>query len=365
MHCRGTFIQVDLSAIRDNTIALKEKFGNTRMLAVVKANAYGHGLLQVARVALENGADMLGVAIPEEGVVLRENGIRAPILVLGGVNVPGASASVRFHLTQTVFDRVGVEQLQAQCEALGTEAEVHLKLDTGMGRIGARTEEEVKDVLDALNRCSLVHLTGVFTHFSDADGEEETYSLMQMQRFEKMCSLLPPDILHHAAASAGMLRFDHARYDMVRAGIVLYGYAPVKTDVSVRPALSFFTEAVYVKDIKKGDQLSYGRTFTAPRDMRVATLAVGYGDGYHRAAGDKAYVLMHGKRCKVLGRICMDQMLVDVTGLDVQKGDPAVLLGSQGNERIDAEELASWTGTICYEVLLSATARVPIEYVGL
>ena len=365
MYCRGTYIQVDLSAIRHNAQELKHKIGPTRMLAIVKANAYGHGLLQVARAATENGADMLGVAIPEEGITLREGGIKAPILVLGGVNVLGAAASARYHLIQTVFDANGVEQLQAQCEALDTSCEVHVKLDTGMGRIGVRNQEELAHVLEAIKRCPLVHLNGAFTHFSDADGESEDYSRMQMKRFDELCRLMPKNILHHVSASAGILRFPDARYDMVRAGIALYGYAPVKTELDLRPALSFYSEVVFVKDIREGDQISYGRTFTAPRDMRIATLAVGYGDGYHRAAGEKAYVLLQGKRCKVLGRICMDQMLVDVTGLNVKKGDRAVLLGRQGEEKIDAEELASWAGTICWEVLLSATARVPIEYAGL
>jgi len=364
LHCRNTFIQVDLSAIAENTRALKKEIGNVKMLAVVKANAYGHGLLKVAKTALENGAEMLGVAIPEEGIELRNGGVTAPVLVLGGVNETGAEASVRYDLIQTVFDRAGVERLNRACEKWGKEAQMHLKLDTGMGRIGARTEEEVQDVLDALKECPAVRLTGVFTHFSDADGAGEEYTRAQMAKFSRLCAMLPDDILHHAAASAAMLRFPEARYDMVRAGIALYGYSPVKTDVKLRPALSYFTEIVYIKEVNPGDQISYGRTFTAPGPMRVATLAVGYGDGYHRLAGEKAYVLIGGKKCKVLGRVCMDQMMVDISGTDARVGDTAVLMGRQGNECIDAEQVAAWAGSICWEVLLSATARVPIEYIG-
>ncbi len=364
MQCRNTYIEVDLSAIAENTRALKKWVGEKRILAVVKANAYGHGILPVARTALDNGAEMLGVAIPEEGVELRRNGITAPILILGGVNHFGAETAVRYRLTCTVFDLNGVRQLADACRTLQKEADVHIKLDTGMGRIGVRTADEVQCVLEEIRRNPALHLTGAFTHFSDADGETEDYTLSQMRRYEELSALLPSGIIHHAAASAGMLRFPNAHYDMVRAGIALYGCAPVPTGLSLRPALSFYSEIVYVKQVSAGDQLSYGRTFTAPAPMTVATVAVGYGDGYHRAAGEKAYVLIHGKRCKVLGRVCMDQMLVDVTGIDARIGDQVVLLGCQEQEVISADELASWSGTISWEVLLSATARVPVNYIG-
>ena len=363
MNFRNTFIQVDLNKIAHNVRELKREIGDTRMLAVVKANAYGHGLLRVARTAIKNGACMLGVAIPEEGIELREGGVTAPVLVLGGVNRMGAWAAVKYRLTQTVFTVEGVRRLNAACEEMNGTAEVHLKLDTGMGRIGVRTESEIREILNALSECPRVKLTGVFTHFSDADGETEDYTRMQMERFDRLCALLPEGILRHAAASAAMLRFPEARYDMVRAGIAMYGYSPVKTPLSLQPALSFNTEIVYIKEISAGDQLSYGRTFTASGPMRVATLAVGYGDGYHRAAGTDAYVLIGGKKCKVLGRVCMDQMLCDVTGTEACPGDRAVLLGTQNGESIDAQQLADWAGTVCWEVLLSATARVPIEYI--
>lgn len=363
MHCRNTIIEVDLNAIAHNVRELKKEIGETKMLAVVKANAYGHGLISVAHTALRNGACMLGVAIPEEGIALRNSGVEAPILVLGGVNDMGMEAAVKYHLIQTVFTSESIKRLNAACEKLEETAQVHLKLDTGMGRIGARTEDEIREILDTLKACDRVVLTGVFTHFSDADGEEEAYTRLQMARFEKLCALLPENIIHHAAASAAMLRFPEARYDMVRAGIALYGYSPVKTEVELIPALSYYTEVVYIKDVAAGDQLSYGRTFTANGPMRVATLAVGYGDGYHRMAGNEAYVLIGGRRCKVLGRVCMDQMLCDVTGTEAKVGDRAVLLGRQGEEMIDAEKLAAWAGTIPWEVLLSATARVPVQYI--
>lgn len=363
---RGTYIRVDLSAIAHNAALLKKETAQSKhMLAVVKANAYGHGIVQVARVVLEKGADHLGVAIPEEGETLRNAGIKAPILVLGGVNEKGAEASVRWDLIQTVFDRERVFMLEKAAAAQGKNAQVHLKIDSGMGRIGVRSKEEVCDILDALKMCPHVKLTGAFTHFADADGETETYTRMQMARFEKLAALLPGNILLHAAASAASARYVDARYDMVRQGIALYGCAAGSSTYDVRPALSWHTEIVYLKTISAGECVSYGCTFTAEKETRVATLPVGYGDGYSRALSGKAQVLIAGKRCRVLGRVCMDQIMVDVTELNEEEaytGAPAVLMGRQGKEEITADEMARWADTISYEMLMSATARVPVMY---
>ena len=368
MQYRGTYIQIDLNAIAENTARLKAAIAPTpHMMAVVKANAYGHGLTQVAKTALKNGADWLGVAIPEEGETLRRAGVDAPILVLGAVNEKGAEASVRWHLTQTVFDRERVRLLQNAAERLDTTVDVHAKCDTGMGRIGVRTKEELLSVLDEIAACPRVKLTGAFTHFADADGESDDYSQRQMERFEAFRTLLPKDILFHAAASAAGIKYPQARYQMVRQGISLYGCAPVKGAPRVRPALSWHTEIAYVKTIPAGECVSYGCTFRADRETRVATIPVGYGDGYHRALSGKAFLLIGGHRCPVIGRVCMDQIMADVTDVpekDCFLGAPVVLLGRQGNEEITADELASWAGTISYEMLLAATARVPITYIN-
>ena len=365
MQYRGTFIQVDLQAIAENTAVLKRSIMPVaHMMAVVKANAYGHGLIQVPRTALENSADWLGVAIPEEGEALRQAGITAPILVLGGVNERGAEASVCFGLTQTVFDEERVRLLEDAAARQKRIAQVHLKCDTGMGRIGVRTEKELLAVLAAIRRSPHVRLTGAFTHFADADGEDDAYSLEQIRRFEAMKKLLPEGLLLHAAASAAGARYPQARYDMVREGISLYGCQPVKEAPTVRPALSWHTEVVFVKDLPAGEAVSYGCTFRADRAIRVATLPVGDGDGYHRALSGKAQVLIGGVRCPVIGRVCMDQIMADVTDVPhVRTGAPCVLLGKQGNEEITATQLAAWAGTISYEMLLAATARVPIHYI--
>ena len=368
MQYRGTYIQVDLGAIAENTEILRRSIAPTpNMMAIVKANAYGHGMVPVAATALRHGANWLGVALPEEGEALRCAGVNAPILVLWAVNAQGAAASVRFGLTQAVFDTGRVRLLEDAAKSQGRVARVHLKCDTGMGRIGVRTEEELRAVLSEIDACPHVKLTGAFTHFADADGETNDYSLRQIAAFEGFRRLLPKGILCHAAASAAACRYPQARYDMVRQGITLYGCPPVPETPPVRPALSWHTEIAYVKSIGPGECVSYGCAFRAGRETRVATLPVGYGDGYHRALSGHAQVLIGGRRCPVIGRVCMDQIMVDVTDLPEGScpiGAPAVLLGRQGGEEITAGELAAWAGTISYEMLLSATARVPVTYLS-
>ena len=360
---RGTCLRVNLGAIAHNTRVLRQAVGGARLMAVVKANAYGHGLIPVARTALQNGADFLGVAVPEEGRRLREAGIEAPILVLGNVNPSGARIAVRDRLVQTVFDAAGVQVLERACAEGGAAAEVHLKLDTGMNRIGARTRDEVQGVLSALRAAPHLRLTGAFTHFADADNPDEGFSREQFSRFTHLTQPLPKGLLLHAAASDASLRFPWARLDMVREGIALYGCVQGFDSLGLRPAMRFETRVAYVKDILAGDTVGYGRAFTAPTAMRVATLPVGYGDGYPRACSGRAFVLLHGVLCPVLGRVCMDQMMVDVSHVkDVRAGDTAVLMGRQEERQISAAQLAEWAGTISYEILLSPHARVPVIY---
>ena len=350
---RGTCLRVLKRAVGENV----------RMMAGVKANAYGHGLVPVAKTALENGASFLGVAVPEEGRRLREAGVTAPILILGNVSPAGARIAVREGLIQTVFDPLGVQLMQQACREAGRGAEVHLKIDTGMNRIGARTEAEVRAVLSALQAEPGLSLTGVFTHFCDADNPDESFSRRQFERFEQLCALLPQGLLRHAAASDASLRFPWARLDMVREGIALYGCAEGYPELDLRPAMQFETRVAYIKTIDAGDTVGYGRTFTAPAALRVATLPVGYGDGYPRACSNRASVLIRGVLCPLLGRVCMDQMMVDVSHVpDVQIGDLAVLMGRQGTQCISAAQVGRWADTISYEILLSPHARVPVVY---
>ena len=365
MQYRGTYIRVDLRAIAANTAILRRvTLPAPHMLAVVKANAYGHGLVQVAKTALQNGADWLGVAIPEEGERLREAGVEAPILVLGAVNERGAEASVRNRLTQAVFDPARVGMLEEAAARLGMTADMHLKCDTGMGRIGVRTEHELRAVLNALKEAPHVRLTGAFTHFADADGDSDAYSLRQIDAFNRLTALLPKGLLIHAAASAASLRYPQARYGMTRQGISLYGCAPMPEAPELKPALSWHTEIVYVKDLPAGACVSYGCTFKARKDMRVATLPVGYGDGYPRILSNRASVLVCGRRAPLVGRVCMDMVMADVTDIpEVSLDDEVVLLGAQGDERITPDELAELAQTIPYEIMLGFGARIPVQVI--
>lgn len=361
---RGTCLRVDLSAIAHNARVLKGAVGDgVRMLAVVKANAYGHGLVPVAKTALKNGASFLGVAVPEEGRRLCRACVAAPILVLGNVSPEGARIAVEDGLIQTVFDVPGVRLLAQAAAEQGKDVQMHLKIDTGMNRIGARTAEEIRAVLDALREVPQVKLTGAFTHFADADNPDDGFSRLQFRRFQELCALLPSGLLLHAAASDASLRFPWARLDMVREGIALYGCAEGYDELGLRPAMRLETRIAYVKEIGPGDTVGYGRTFTAREPMRVATLPIGYGDGYPRACSGRASVLVHGARCPLLGRVCMDQLMVDVTRVpQARAGDEAVLMGRQGGAEISASELARWADTISYEILLSPHARVPVIY---
>ena len=353
---------IDLKAIEHNMRLLRSAVPATaKMMAVVKADGYGHGAAETACAAIRGGADMLAVASAGEGRQLREQGIDIPILVLGAVTETDAPDGVRYGLIQTVCSAEMVRWCEKAACDQQKQTEVHLKIDTGMGRIGVRTEAERDIVLEALSSCSHVRLTGAFTHFSDADGEEDgiRYTRQQYRRFLEMTAPLPDGIIRHCCNSAAIHRFPEMSMDMVRAGISLYGYPPVPVNLPLKPCMSWSADISYIKDLPAGSYVSYGRTFRNEKPVRAATITCGYGDGYFRRAGTEGYVLIGGKRAKIIGRVCMDQMMADITDIDhVSVGDEAILIGSAGNEQITAEDIASWAGTISYEILLSVGSRV-------
>ena len=368
---RTNYCEIDLSAIRHNIGVMKRYTApGVRFLAVVKANAYGHGAVQVARAALAAGADWLAVAIPEEGAELRDAGITAPILVLGGiVTREAAEADCRLGLTQVVFDEERVRLLSDAAQKLGLQAQVHLGLDTGMCRIGVRTPEEAQALVRLIDSLPAVRLTGCFTHMATADEEDASGTLAQIGRFLALTRAIeavhPSPILRHAANTASIFRYPQIHMDMVRGGIALYGCPPVPEVRDLRPAMRWITQAVYVKTIHAGDRVSYGGLFEADGETRVATIPVGYADGYRRGITGRGCVLIRGQRAPILGRICMDQLMVDVSAIPgAQAGDEVVLLGAQGGECITAQEMADWIGTIDYEVLCSPSARVPRVWIG-
>ncbi len=352
---------IDLGAIASNVRAIRARVPESAMLmAVVKADGYGHGAVQVSRTALAAGAEWLSVARAAEGASLRRAGITAPILILGAPSPAECREAARHLLTLTVCTPDHVRWAAEAARSAGIAVDCHLKLDTGMGRIGARSEAEVRAVLDALDAEPAVRLTGVFTHFADADGADMTGALEQLRLFREMTAPLPAHLIRHCANSAAIHRMmPEAAFDMVRMGVSLYGFPPVETDCPLRPAMSWLASVTHVKTVEPGAAISYGCTWRAERPTRVATITCGYGDGYHRSASGKAQVLLHGKRVPVIGRICMDQMMADVTEVPgTVPGDTVTLMGRDGDEVITADELASWAGTISYEVLLSAQERV-------
>jgi len=333
-----------------------------KVLAVVKADGYGHGSVETSRAALRGGADMLAVASVAEGSFLRKNGIKAPILVLGAVTAGDVKEGVENDLIQTVCSEEMVMLCNESAAALQKQTEVHLKIDTGMGRIGVRTEAELKTVYAAILKSEHVLLTGAFTHFSDADDGEDgmRYTEMQYRRFLDMTSLLPEGILRHCSNSAAIHRRPDFALDMVRAGISLYGYPPVaENNLHLQPCMEWTAKISYIKELPAGEYISYGRTFRCLSPIRTATITCGYADGYHRCASGKAEVLIHGKRARILGRICMDQMVADVTDIpEAAPEDKVILMGEDQEEIITAEDIASWAGTISYEILLSVGSRV-------
>lgn len=362
---RTNYCEIDLSAIRHNVSVMRERLApGVKFLAVVKANAYGHGAAPVARAALEAGADMLAVAIPEEGLELRRAGIDAPILVLGGIEEEAALAVAAADLVQAVFDEARILALSEAGEKLARRVKLHLKLDTGMNRIGVRTREEAQALTRLIDGLPGVELTGCFTHMATADEDDRTRTDAQIKRFRELTEAIaqvhPGPITRHAANTASIFRFPEAQFDMVRGGIALYGCPPVPEVTALRPAMRWAARAVYVKTIAPGDQVSYGGLFEAKRETVVMTVPVGYADGYRRRLTGKGCVLVRGQRAPILGRVCMDQIMVDVTDIpSARVGDEVVLLGRQGDEEISAGEMALWLDTISYEVLCSPGARVP------
>lgn len=359
---RPTVLTISLQVIEDNfRIAKAVCRDGVRQIAVVKADAYGHGMLPVARRLLAAGAWGAAVATVDEAVELREGGVEAPVLVLGGTDEAGLSEIVARGISQTVYDIPTLERLQAQARRLGATARAHLKVDTGMSRIGARGEAEIAALLDAWRRCPDVRMEGLFTHFAQADADPE-FTALQKSRFDAAAAWTrraghAP--MRHAAASTGIALGEDYWYDAVRPGIVLYGAEVTALFPGIRPAQTLTTRPVRVAWIDEGDTVGYGRTFRAERPTRVMTLPIGYGDGYPRILSGRADALVCGRRAPVIGRVCMDQLMIDVTDIPQAGMDSeAVLLGAQGEERITPDELAALADTIPYEIMLGFGARV-------
>jgi alanine racemase len=367
--------EVDLDALRGNLAWIRHRVGPAvKILTVVKADAYGHGLKQTAALLMQSGTDIFGVANLAEAHAIRAVGKGWPILMLGACLPDEVDSAVRDDVRPTLSSFAEARAFSDSAARQRKTIAVHVKVDTGMGRLGIEAEQAVA-LVRRVRRLRGLKLEGIFTHFAAAEDDAE-FTRQQAERFRGVLeSLRRAGIevpLVHANNSAALLHEPDTMFNLVRPGLLVYGVAPAgkRTVTSslrrqLRPALSLKCRVSLVKEIPRGVSLSYGRAFIAPRRMRVATVTAGYGDGYPRAAGKRAEVLIGGRRCRVLGRITMDQLLADVSRIPrVQAGDEVVLIGRQGRDEIRAGELAAWSGTIPWEVLTNITYRVPRIYRG-
>ncbi|MTI95707.1 MAG: alanine racemase [Firmicutes bacterium] len=364
---RPTWAEINLANIAHNVREFRRHVGDgTRLMAVVKADGYGHGAVEVGRAALAAGADWLAVALVEEGIELRQAGIASPILVLGFLPPEGVNAALQYHLTPAVVDMNSLRLLEEEAMRQRRRVAVHLKVDTGMGRLGLRDEAAVALAERALKSPNL-ELQAIFTHFAAADDADKTFTMQQLDKFKRTVETLKgAPVLTHCSNSAATIDVPEARGDLVRIGISLYGLYPsseVKPLVDLRPALSLHTQVATVKEVPAGTPISYGCTFVTERPSRIATLPIGYADGYNRRLSGRANVLLRGKRVPLVGRVCMDYCMADVTDLDgVEPGEQVTLYGSQGAATISVDETARLLDTINYEITCAVSARVPRIY---
>jgi Alr-MurF fusion protein len=363
---RPTWLEIDLGAIAGNVRRLQGIVGpQVRLLATLKADAYGHGAIRVARTVVQQGVFGLAVATLGEATTLREAGISAPILILGYTPPWQVREALRYDLRLTVFDPDVAREISVAAQELQLPAIVHVKVDTGMARLGL-PPDEIPGLLALLRSLPGLTVEGMFTHFATADSADERFAREQLRRFDALLSEITPQGLRpplvHAANSAAILRFPEAHYDLARPGLAIYGLAPsaeTPLPMGFRPALSFKTAIAQVKTLPPGSPISYGGTFVTQRRSRIATIPVGYADGFRRSPCWRC-VLVHGERVPVVGRVAMDYAMLDVTDLpDVRSGDEVVLIGRQGADCISADEVAAWLGTINYEVIATILPRVP------
>ncbi len=363
---RPTIAEIDLGAIAFNFREIRKLVGPAvKICPAVKADAYGHGAVQVSRTVLAEGAEMLGVATVEEAVELREAGIEAPILVFGVLLDEQVSDVIQWDITPMVCSRSFAGKLSSQAVASGKRVKVHVKVDTGMGRVGVLPDEAVEFVLDILKLPGL-EIEGIFTHFPCADDDDQSFTRRQIAEFREIIERLEAEgvsiPIRHTASSAAILVMPDSHFNMVRPGIMLYGLYDfdIPCGVELLQAMTLRTRIAFMKEVQPGVSIGYGRTFLAHRPTRVATLPIGYADGYSRMLSNRGAALVQGRRVRVIGRVCMDQIMVDVTGIpDAAVGDDVVLYGTQGDENISIREIAGLASTITYEIVCSVSKRVP------
>ncbi len=368
MEYSNSYIRIDLDAILENFRAVRNRAG-TDVMAVIKANAYGHGAIPVAQL-LEPECAFFGVSSVAEALELRRAGIEKPILILSPTDLNAFDVLVKEDIRPTIFTYDQARKLSAEAQKQGKTALFHIAVDTGMGRIGFQVTEEAADICAKIAKLPHITAEGLFSHFATADEKDQTKTQKQAALFAEFDRMLKDRgveiALRHLDNSAGVIGYG-SHYEMVRAGIILYGLYPseevCKEHLPLKPAMCWHSWVAHVKPMKLGSQISYGGTYTVEKPMRVATIPAGYADGYRRSLSGRFYVLIRGKRAPILGRVCMDQFMVDVTDIDgVQEGDRVVLMGADGDESISCEALAQAAGSFNYEQICDISYRVSRVY---
>lgn len=364
---RPTWAEVNLGNIGHNFNQIKKMLApGIKVMVTVKADAYGHGIIPVSNKLVSCGADYLGVASIDEGVKLREAGIKLPILVLGMILKDNIGPLLHYNLTPTVCSLELASALNNRARSLGKRINVHIKIDTGMGRLGI-LHNDALELIKKVHKLNYIHIEGLFTHFAVADMDRD-FTLYQIDLFKRLLAKLNKEGIRiplvHAANSMGVIGYKESHFNMVRPGLVIYGLYPKKNlKIDLKPVLSLKTSVIYIKKMPRGHGISYGHDYVTKKDTRIVTLPIGYGDGYPRNLSNRAPVLIKGKHFKISGRICMDQIMVDVGKRAVRVGDEVVLIGRQGRNKVTAEELAHLCGTIPYEIVCGLGSRIPRKYI--
>lgn len=366
------YAEIDLDAICNNVKESKRIVGkNVDVLAIIKADAYGHGALRIARALTEIDIDHFGVATAEEALQLRKHGIDGKILILDYTFEECYSDLIDNDITSTVFEYKHAKKLNDIAGILGKKADIHIKLDTGMGRIGFIPSDESYEIIKKIYELENVTISGIYTHFACADMTDKTMTYNQIEIFDKFCERLENSGINipvkHLCNSAGIMEFSSAYANMVRNGIITYGLYPSdevdKSKIKLTPAMSIKSHVVFVKEVDENFTVSYGATYVTNKKTKIATIPIGYADGYPRSLSNKGRVLIKGKSAPIIGRVCMDQMMVDVTDIDdVKQGDVVTVVGNDGNETITVEELANNSGSFNYEFVCNVNKRVPRVY---
>ncbi|MBQ3848503.1 MAG: alanine racemase [Clostridia bacterium] len=371
--CSRTWAEINLDNIGHNARLIRSMVPQTaEVMGVVKADAYGHGVFEVVNTLLLNGVTRLAVSMLDEAIQLRQMGVRVPILILSDPEPERIDELIKYGITQTILSDDFAVDLSKRAVSRGKKVSVHIAVDTGMGRIGLPWESAVSQI-ERLSKLEGLYIEGIFTHFACSDEEIESYTRLQFSRFKKVCDEVAAMGIRipvkHCANSAAILRFPEMSMDMVRAGIILYGLHPSDVTknlkVDLRPAMTLKARITLVKSVPKGTYLSYGSTYKTERESVIATVPIGYADGYMRNLSNRAYMLIGGQKVPVRGRVCMDQCMADITDLmtSVKAGDEAVIFGCQNGTEISADELARTAGTINYELVCVIGKRVPRIYI--